>query len=148
MNHTPHACARHILTVHTPAQRSTFIYRHTVQRYFQLLSSTILIMEKSIRTLLNARLIIVLTALAVASAQNYCMWEVDGQCKQCSYNRYLHNGTCVEACPDNFVSKRPNHDKSWSREVGGVCNYRSNRLGAAWGTMPLPTIIQSSFGWM
>ena len=37
-----------------------------MERYFQLSSSTILIMEKRIRTLFNASTIIVLAALAVA----------------------------------------------------------------------------------
>ena len=67
-----------------------------------------------------------------------CQWtSFNGDCKQCSSNLYLYNGTCVATCPDGYVSQRPNWVFGWKREIGGKCEVKGNFGIQVWGrTLP------------
>jgi hypothetical protein len=71
----------------------------------------------------------------VYSQTSYCQWKAaTGECEQCLHNRYLHNGTCVEKCPTDYVERRPNWVLYWKREIGGRCVYKGNFVVVkAWG---------------
>ena len=77
-------------------------------------------------------LLIICTSLCNAHP-SYCQWKVDGQCKVCTFNLFLYNGTCVKYCPSGYVERRPNWVKDWKREIGAKCEQRQPFYIKAWG---------------
>ena len=70
---------------------------------------------------------LVLLELITNIVASSCQWtSPDGDCKQCSSNLYLYNGTCVASCPDGYVSQRSSWVFSWKREIGGKCEVKGN----------------------
>ena len=65
---------------------------------------------------------------------NQCQWNSPEGCKRCRHNLYLHNGTCVSACPEGFVEQRPLWVFSWKREIGRTCQLKSDGSVKAWGS--------------
>ena len=82
----------------------------------------------------NPSLLAVLV-LAVVSGTNYCMWSENGVCEQCSYNLFLHNGSCVDTCPDGYQKKRPSWVHYWQHEIGSECSHNGKFTIQAWGDL-------------
>ena len=78
--------------------------------------------------------IVIIIVSAVYANESYCQWKVDGNCKICTFNLYLLNGTCVKSCPNGYVSRRPNWVLSWKREIGGKCEIKEELGIIAWGS--------------
>ena len=82
---------------------------------------------------------LLLGGLASACAISQCQWNSADGCKTCRHNLYLHNGNCLETCPDGYVERRPSWAFSWKRrEVGRTCEKSGEFAVKAWG--------DSSFG--
>ena len=78
-------------------------------------------------------LLILLLLLTSASAQ-HCHRNGTNGCETCRHYLYLHNGTCVDECPNGYVERRPSWVFSWKREIGRTCEKSGTFAVQAWGS--------------